>query len=101
MSQTQPKTGKGKLRWVTLAVLLCAAAASLWAARKPKSADPLNERKRALHALDRLTFGPRPGDVQSVAAMGVDKWIEQQLHPERSEERRVGKEGRSALLRHN
>ena len=83
MSQTQPKTGKGKLRWVTLAVLLCAAAASLWAARKPKSADPLNEQKRALHALDRLTFGPRPGDVQSVAAMGVDKWIEQQLHPEK------------------
>ena len=83
MSQTQPKTGKGKLRWVTLAVLLCAAAASLWAARKLKSADPLNEQKRALHALDRLTFGPRPGDVQSVAAMGVDKWIEQQLHPEK------------------
>jgi uncharacterized protein (DUF1800 family) len=39
--------------------------------------------KRALHALNRLTFGPRPGDTQQVMAMGVDKWIDLQLHPER------------------
>ena len=39
--------------------------------------------ERALHALDRLTFGPRPGDIQAVTAMGVDKWIELQLHPEK------------------
>jgi uncharacterized protein (DUF1800 family) len=39
--------------------------------------------KRALHALNRLTFGPRPGDLERVTAMGVDKWIDQQLHPER------------------
>jgi uncharacterized protein (DUF1800 family) len=38
--------------------------------------------KRALHALNRLGFGPRPGDLQQVSAMGVDAWIEQQLHPE-------------------
>ena len=81
--RAQPKTGKGKLRWGTLAVVLCVAVASVWAAKKPKSADSVNEQKRALHALDRLTFGPRPGDVQAVAAMGVDKWIEQQLHPEK------------------
>lgn len=31
------------------------------------------------HALDRLAFGPRPGDVARVRAMGVDAWIEQQL----------------------
>src|SRR5678815_3160254 len=40
------------------------------------------EHKRALHALQRLTFGPRPGDVERVAAMGVDKWIDLQLHPD-------------------
>ena len=42
----------------------------------------MDEQKRALHALNRLAFGPRPGDVERVSAMGVDKWIDQQLHPE-------------------
>ncbi len=44
---------------------------------------PMDENRRALHALNRLGFGPRPGEVQRVEAMGVDKWIEQQLHPEK------------------
>jgi uncharacterized protein (DUF1800 family) len=35
------------------------------------------------HVLSRLTFGARPGDVEAVRAMGVDKWIDVQLHPER------------------
>jgi uncharacterized protein (DUF1800 family) len=37
--------------------------------------------ERVLHALDRLTFGPRPGDVEQVKAIGLDGWIAQQLHP--------------------
>ena len=28
-------------------------------------------------------YGPRPGDVETVRAMGLDEWIERQLHPER------------------
>jgi uncharacterized protein (DUF1800 family) len=36
---------------------------------------------RVLHALDRLTFGPRPGEVEEVKAIGLDTWITQQLHP--------------------
>ena len=43
----------------------------------------MDERKRVLHALNRLTFGARPGDFDRVAQMGVDKWIELQLHPEK------------------
>jgi Protein of unknown function (DUF1800) len=42
----------------------------------------LTEEHRALHALNRLTFGPRPGDLQKVMVMDVDDWIEQQLHPD-------------------
>ena len=42
-----------------------------------------NEQKRAVHALNRLTFGPRPGEVQQVMAMGVDRWIDMQLHPDK------------------
>jgi len=30
-----------------------------------------------------LTFGPRPGDVEEVRRLGVTKWIELQLHPDR------------------
>ena len=42
----------------------------------------LNEEQRALHALNRLTFGPRPGDLQKVMDTNANDWIEQQLHPE-------------------
>jgi len=35
------------------------------------------------HALNRLTFGTRPGDVDRVRAMGLATWIDQQLHPGR------------------
>jgi len=57
----------------------------LGADKKPASspARGMSEEQRAAHALNRLTFGPRPGEVQRVAQMGVDKWIEQQLHPEK------------------
>ena len=52
-----------------------------------KKSDPsltsMSEQQRAVHALNRLTFGPRPGEIERVSAMGVDKWIDQQLHPER------------------
>ena len=50
------------------------------APERPEAA--LSERQRAIHALNRLTFGPRPGDVDAVLAKGVDGWIEDQLHPE-------------------
>ncbi|PYY04379.1 MAG: DUF1800 domain-containing protein [Acidobacteria bacterium] len=43
----------------------------------------MDEQKRAVHVLNRFTFGPRPGDVQRVDAIGIDKWFEQQLYPEK------------------
>ena len=50
---------------------------------KPGTAATLDAQKRAVHALNRLTFGPRPGDVERVMQMGVDKWIELELHPDK------------------
>ena len=35
------------------------------------------------HVLNRIAFGPRPGDVDAVKAMGLQAYIDQQLHPER------------------
>jgi uncharacterized protein (DUF1800 family) len=34
-------------------------------------------------ALERLTFGPRPSDVEEIRRLGVDKWLDLQLHPDR------------------
>jgi uncharacterized protein (DUF1800 family) len=39
--------------------------------------------------LNRLGFGGRPGDAERVRAMGVDRWIELQLHPERIDDART------------
>jgi hypothetical protein len=39
--------------------------------------------QRVWQALDRLTFGPRPGDAERVNALGLKKWIDLQLHPAR------------------
>ena len=43
----------------------------------------LSKDEQVIHVLNRLTFGPRPGDVEVVRKMGVKKWIDLQLHPER------------------
>jgi uncharacterized protein (DUF1800 family) len=40
-----------------------------------------------LHALNRLGYGPRPGDVERVRQMGLAKWIEQQLNPNSIDDR--------------
>ena len=47
------------------------------------AASTLREDQRILHVLNRLGYGPRPGDVERVRQMGVERWIERQLEPER------------------
>jgi uncharacterized protein (DUF1800 family) len=37
----------------------------------------------AVHLLNRIGFGPRPGDVERVTELGIEEYLEQQLHPER------------------
>jgi uncharacterized protein (DUF1800 family) len=67
--------------------------AQLAVAKKEKhesATTQMDEQERAFHALNRLAFGPRPGDVDRVAAMGVDKWIDQQLHPDKIDDRSLG-----------
>jgi hypothetical protein len=39
--------------------------------------------QKIIHLLNRIGFGPRPGDVERVKKMGVDKYIDLQLHPDR------------------
>src|SRR5213594_2320584 len=50
-------------------------------------APPLAEARRILHVLNRVGFGPRPGDVERVRAVGLEAWIDRQLHPETIDDR--------------
>jgi len=62
-AQTSPPRGGGAMRASTTSELL--------------------PDEQIQQALNRLTFGARPGDAEKVRAMGVEKWIDAQLHPER------------------
>src|ERR1700722_9847895 len=80
---------------LVLAVAILCAAVPAWTTKKKAEVDAkrfqekLTKDEQILHALDRLTFGPRPGDVEIVKRMGVKKWIERQLHPEKIIEDRL------------
>lgn len=50
----------------------------------PHALDPAGEKSAAArHLLNRLGYGPRPGDVLRVAQIGADGYVEEQLAPER------------------
>jgi uncharacterized protein (DUF1800 family) len=51
--------------------------------------------QQVLQALNRLTFGPRPGDALAVRQVGVDRWIAEQLSPAS-----IKDDETSAFLRH-
>ena len=69
-----------------IAVLLLAAGFSSESGASGSFDSKLSPDRQILQALDRLTFGARPGDVAEVRRLGVEKWIELQLHPERTPE---------------
>jgi len=81
------RLGRTKFVILFLSFSLACAAPQLLARKKDTADSNPNDPRRALHALNRLTFGPRPGDLQQVMAVGVDQWIELQLHPERINDR--------------
>src|SRR3989449_9986247 len=61
----------------------------------------LTPQDSALHALNRLAYGPRPGDVPRVAAEGVMRWIDHQLSPDGIDDDRLAeREGRFDILRY-
>ncbi|MEH2177612.1 DUF1800 domain-containing protein [Nostoc sp.] len=61
--------------WVLLLSILLGSISPSDAASTP--VDP-----KVLHIINRLSFGPRPGDVQKVESMGVERYIQEQLSPE-------------------
>jgi uncharacterized protein (DUF1800 family) len=76
----------------TFPVVLLVVAASVAGAQPSKvstqgAADRMSREllpeEQIQQVLNRLTFGPRPSDAAKVRAMGVDQWIDAQLHPEK------------------
>ena len=63
--------------------------ASINAMKHNAAAQPLTEDQKIVHVLNRLGFGARPGDVQKVKAMGLSRYIDAQLHPERIDDSTV------------
>jgi len=57
-------------------------AATTRSRRVGASIPQLTEEQKILHMLNRAGFGPRPGDIERVRQMGIERYIEQQLHPE-------------------
>ncbi|HTC87851.1 MAG TPA: DUF1800 domain-containing protein, partial [Bryobacteraceae bacterium] len=88
-----------KISSTFLAPTLCGLFFVVSAFPKPKKPKPPDDEKlfkkklskddQIIHALDRLTFGPRPGDVDRVKKIGLKKWLDQQLHPDRMDENPV------------
>jgi len=68
---------------LVLTAIACCAAMLPADQSSPQFLKKLVPDQQILHALDRLTFGPRPGDIEAVKRMGLSQWIDLQLHPER------------------
>src|ERR1017187_3963599 len=75
----------GRSCWRAVAVLALGAVVGL-AGRPVLAADdqpqPLTGRQMIIHVLNRIGYGPRPGDVERVEKMGLPAYMRQQLHPE-------------------
>src|SRR5215472_17908375 len=79
------QTSRKALALFAVAAILISAAVLFAADKKSKKTTipQMDEDKKIQHALNRFTFGPRPGDVDAVRAMGLEKWFDQQLHPDK------------------
>ncbi|HEY6352245.1 MAG TPA: DUF1800 domain-containing protein [Candidatus Angelobacter sp.] len=85
------QTSRKALALPAIATILISAAVLFAADKKSKQATlaQMDEDKKIQHALNRFTFGPRAGDVEAVRTMGLEKWFEQQLHPDNIDDSRL------------
>src|SRR5262245_21500696 len=65
------------------AVAVGVAIIAIRAETRPAAAPSPTDDGAIVHVLNRVGFGPRPGEVASVRETGLQRYIDQQLHPER------------------
>ena len=64
--------------------VLSVACLTVGATASPYASEPaLDETARIVHVLNRLGYGPAPGDIERVRTLGISAYIDEQLHPER------------------
>src|SRR5205823_4300313 len=68
---------KGAARLIALGLVIGSPSGS------PHASTPVVDEKTIVHVLNRMTFGPRDVDVARVRALGLQRYIDEQLHPER------------------
>ena len=87
---------KRRLLFKTALLLTCGA--FLWIAATTDAPPPpleplpyadagLTEREAAAHLLNRFTYGARPGDVDRVVEMGLERWLDRQLKADFSDKK--------------
>ncbi len=76
-------TNLGRERRSFLPLLLVSSGAVLCSGELSAQQVELTGTQKVIHVLNRLGYGPRPGDIEKVKAMGIEAYIEMQLHPER------------------
>src|SRR5947207_10217587 len=54
----------------------------------------LTPRDSAVHTLNRLAYGPRPGEIERVARAGVLRWIDAQLTPDKIDDKDLARRER-------
>ncbi|HEU4389280.1 MAG TPA: DUF1800 family protein, partial [Blastocatellia bacterium] len=70
---------------VTVSILSGAASVS----GDTKAKARLTDNQKIIHLLNRTGFGPKPGDIERVKKIGIDKYLDQQLHPDRIDDSAV------------
>src|SRR3954464_7888730 len=67
----------------TLTAALCGATISVCALGTPSARTPPDSPEAIVHVLNRVAFGPTQADMQHVGAVGIARYLDEQLHPER------------------
>ena len=70
---------KLRMVWAFMLGLMLSAASVAQKPKLPYQQAGLTERQAAAYLLDRLAYGPRPGEIDRVVKMGLENWVEQQL----------------------
>jgi uncharacterized protein (DUF1800 family) len=73
--------GQAKLLETLVAIALALTGGAV--AAGPKAASLPRDDKAIAHVVNRIAFGPRPGDLARIHETGLQRYIDQQLHPER------------------
>jgi uncharacterized protein (DUF1800 family) len=74
------------MRRLGLALALLVVPGGLWGGARPAADDAT-----IVHVLNRLTWGSRARDLEAVRGMGLERWLDRQLHPERIDDSAVEK----------